>query len=86
MWSHKLFAWAKTSILSVSQVARITGMSHWCLASASFSFLFFSFAVLGLELRAYTLSHSTSSFHERFVFKIGSCKLYAQAVFKPRSS
>jgi hypothetical protein len=32
--------------------------------------------VLGLELRAFTLSHSTSPFYEGF-FKIGSCELFA---------
>jgi hypothetical protein len=30
------------------------------------SFFFFFFAVLGLEFRAYTFSHSTSPFCERF--------------------
>jgi hypothetical protein len=30
------------------------------------------FAVLGLELRAYTLSHSTSPFLQRVFFEIGS--------------
>jgi hypothetical protein len=32
----------------------------------------FVFAVLGLELRAYTLSHSTSLFFVMAFFKIGS--------------
>jgi hypothetical protein len=42
------------------------------------------FLVLGFELRAYTLSHSTSPF---FGFsEIGSHKLFAWAGFKPRSS
>jgi hypothetical protein len=57
-------------LISASWVARITGMSHWQLATVrffsffflSFFFFFFFFAVLGLELRAYTLSHSTSPF------------------------
>jgi hypothetical protein len=40
---------------------------------------FFIFAVLGFELRAYTLSHSTSPCGG--FFKIGSLKLSAQAVF-----
>jgi hypothetical protein len=34
--SHKLFAWGwlwtAIFLISVSKVARITGMSHWCLA------------------------------------------------------
>jgi hypothetical protein len=45
----------------------------------------FFFAVLGLELRAYTLSHSTSPFLW-FFFDIGSCELFAQAGFEPQSS
>jgi hypothetical protein len=41
------------------------------------TFFFFSFfAVLGLELRAYTLSHSTSPFFVMGLFKIGSCELF----------
>jgi hypothetical protein len=39
--------------------------------------------VLGLELKAYPLSHSTSPFY--FVmgfFKIGSCELFARAGFE----
>jgi hypothetical protein len=39
---------------------------------------FFLVMVLGLELRAFTLSHSTSSFLWRFFFEIGSHKLFAQ--------
>jgi hypothetical protein len=79
MGSHKLSwpVWPQTPI-SASQVARITGVSHLCLAyncikqslynlkswklnplHLFFSFLFF-FLVLGLELRAFTLSYSTS--------------------------
>jgi hypothetical protein len=47
---------------------------------------FFLFlAVLGLELRAYTLSQSISPFFEGF-FEIGSSELFAQAGFEPRSS
>jgi hypothetical protein len=41
-------------------------------------FLFIFFAVLGLELRAYSLSHSTSPF-----LVIGSLALFAQVGFKP---
>jgi hypothetical protein len=40
------------------------------------SLLFFIFAVLVFELRAYTLSHST------LFFKIGSHQLFAQAGFE----
>jgi uncharacterized membrane protein SirB2 len=55
-------------------------------------FLFIYFVILGFELRAYTLSHSTSPLCFCFVcvcvcvmgfFKIGSHKLFAQAGFKP---
>jgi hypothetical protein len=43
----------------------------------------FVFSVVGLELRAYTLSHSTSPFGEMDFFKIGFYKLFPQAGFKP---
>jgi hypothetical protein len=46
---------------------------------------FFFFPALGLELRASTLSHSTSPFCEGF-FERGSQELFAQAVFELRSS
>jgi hypothetical protein len=48
-----------------------------------FFFLFFFFIVLGLELRAYTLSHSISPFFVMGVFKIGSRKLFPPAGFEP---
>jgi hypothetical protein len=41
------------------------------------------FLVLGLELRAYTLSQLYQSFFVKGFFKIGSCKLFAQAGFEP---
>jgi hypothetical protein len=37
---------------------------------------FYFFAVLGFELRAYTLSQSTSCFFVKSFYKIGSCQLY----------
>jgi uncharacterized membrane protein YgdD (TMEM256/DUF423 family) len=40
------------------------------------------FLFCGTELRAYTLSHSTSPFFMGFS-EIGSCKLFAQTGFKP---
>jgi hypothetical protein len=44
---------------------------------------FFFFAVMGLELRTYALSHSTSPFFVMgFFFEIESCELVAQAGFK----
>jgi hypothetical protein len=50
---------AQTRILLIPafQIARITGVS-WCPAHNVFLF----FALLEFELRAYTLSHSTSLF------------------------
>jgi hypothetical protein len=38
----------------------------------------FIFSIVGLELRAYTLSHSTSPFLWRIFFKIGSQELLCQ--------
>jgi hypothetical protein len=39
----------------------------------------FFFAVLGFELKAYTLSHSTNIFWVIFfLFEIGTCKLFAR--------
>jgi hypothetical protein len=46
----------------------------------------FFFSVLGFELTAYTLSHSTSPFFAKGFFKIGSRKLFAQAGFELWSS
>jgi hypothetical protein len=49
-------------------------------------FKFIFFAVLGLELRACTLSHSTSPFFVMSFFEIGSCDLFAWAGFQLPSS
>jgi hypothetical protein len=54
--------------------------------SCSSFFLFLFFVVLEFELGAYMLSHSTSSFFVMDFFKIGSCKLFAQADFEPGTS
>jgi hypothetical protein len=43
----------------------------------------FFFVVLGLELSAYTSSHSTSPFFVLDIFEIGSQELFAQAGFEP---
>jgi hypothetical protein len=51
-----------------------------------FFFFFFFFAALGLELRAFTLSHSTSPFFVMGILEIGSHKLFAQAGFELQSS
>jgi hypothetical protein len=49
-------------------------------------YFFFPLVVLGFELRAYTLSHSTSPLVVMSFFEIGSCELFAWAGFKPPSS
>jgi hypothetical protein len=47
----------------------------------------FFFTVLEFELKAYTLSHSTSLFFcEGFFLELGSHQLFAQAGFEPWSS
>jgi hypothetical protein len=48
-------------------------------------FFFFFFPVLGFELRAFALSHSTSPFFVKGFFKIGCRELFAHAVFEPLS-
>jgi hypothetical protein len=45
--------------------------------------VWFGFAVLGLELRAYTFSHPTILFFVKGFFKIGSLELFARAGFEP---
>jgi hypothetical protein len=50
-----------------------------------FVFYFF-FAALGFELKASTLSHSTSPLFVMGFFEIGSHELLAQAGFKPQAS
>jgi hypothetical protein len=49
-------------------------------------FIYLFIAVLELELRAYTLNHSTSPFFVKGFFKIGSRELFAQGGFEPQSS
>jgi hypothetical protein len=46
-------------------------------------FIFISFSGLEFELRVHTLNRSISLFFVMFFFEIGSCQLFAQAVFKP---
>jgi hypothetical protein len=46
-------------------------------------FFFFFFEVLGLELRAFTLGHSTSHFCCNGFFEIGSQGLFPHAGFEP---
>jgi hypothetical protein len=51
-----------------------------CLILVNFPFYF---TVLGFELRAYTLSHSTSLFFVMGFLETGSQELFARAGFKP---
>jgi hypothetical protein len=60
----------------------LTGITVGSTMPVSFFFFFFFFVVLGFELRAYTLSHSTSLFCDRFFF-IGPCKLFVRTGFEP---
>jgi hypothetical protein len=65
---------------------------NWCIEhrpSNLFIYIFiitFFFVVLGLELRAYTLSHSTSPFLWWAFIKIRSLQLFAWIGFEPQSS
>jgi hypothetical protein len=54
----------------------------WILTNWIVGFCFFFFAVLGLELRAYTLSNSTR-LSVLGIFEIGACELFAWAGFEP---
>jgi hypothetical protein len=69
--------------LKIHKLFKFLPVSNWLTAKANVKALpdtvernvssfFFFVAVLGLELRAYTLSHSTSPFLSRVFFKIGS--------------
>jgi hypothetical protein len=44
---------------------------------------FYFLAVLGLEVKAYTLSHSTNPFFVMGFFEIGFCNLFAWSNFEP---
>jgi hypothetical protein len=48
--------------------------------------MLFFFVVLGLELRAYTLSHSPPALFVLHIFEIESRELFVQAGFELRSS
>jgi hypothetical protein len=52
----------------------------------SYYLSFFFLAVLGLELRVHTLSHSTNPFLVMGSSEIGSLELFAQAGFELQSS
>jgi hypothetical protein len=54
------------------------------LSLLSLSLFFFFFVVLRFELRAYTLSQPAALyFFVKGFFEIGSCELFAWAVFEP---
>jgi hypothetical protein len=60
--SQELFAQAGL-LISASQVARITGMSPWYTANIVVLCVCVSvYVVLGFELKAYTLNHSTNPY------------------------
>jgi hypothetical protein len=48
--------------------------------------IYLFFAVLGIELKAFNLSHYVSTFFVMGIFQIGSPKLFAWTVFEPQSS
>jgi hypothetical protein len=54
-------------------------------AELELQFFFFP-AVLGLEFRAFTLSHYTSPIFVKGFFEIGFLELFRRASFKPQSS
>jgi hypothetical protein len=67
----------------------LTSFSPSFLLSFSLSlslFYLFIFAVPGLELRAYTLSHSTSPTFVKGFTRYGLAELFVLAGFKPTSS
>jgi hypothetical protein len=60
--------------------------SEGCWVGENYIYIYI-FTVLEFELKAYTLSHSTSPhFLVMGFFEVGSCELFAQASFKPWSS
>jgi hypothetical protein len=61
-------------------------LTHHPFLQIQFFSLLFVFVVLGFELKAYTLSHSTSPFFVMSFFQIGYCELFSQADFELWSS
>jgi hypothetical protein len=59
----------------------LPGVASW-LVQHNHLFYLFIFAVLGLELKAYNLSPSTSPFLRWVFFEIGSHKLFAHTGFE----
>jgi hypothetical protein len=84
--------WEVLETLGVGRSCRkwIIGAGHWGILPLVLSLFFFFFVVLGFELRAYTLSHYTST-RIPFLcvmgfFEIVTLELFAQAGFPPQSS
>jgi hypothetical protein len=71
--------WLLTASFLISPME--LGLQAWN-TNAQLEFFFFG---LGFELRAYTLSYSSSPVFVMGYFEIGSGKLFALAGFKPRS-
>jgi hypothetical protein len=71
------------SFLRFSQVLISSCILLWWKKIFDMISMFYFFAVLGLELRAYILSYSTSPFFVMGFFKIGSHKLFPWAGFEP---
>jgi hypothetical protein len=67
-----------SGLVSVQKFERQKFQSCYTLSFKSF-FVCLSFAVVGFELRAFTLSHS---FFVMGVFEIGSHELFARAAFE----
>jgi hypothetical protein len=57
-------------------------MLRLCFSELFGAFFFFFFSVLGLELRPFALSHSTSPIFEMGFFEIGSYELFSRAGFE----
>jgi hypothetical protein len=75
---YGLFTASLFSTWSISYQFQATGKVH--------STSFFFFVVLGLELRAFTLNHSTSPTFCKGFFEIGSHELFAQVGFELQAS
>jgi hypothetical protein len=91
---ERLLLWSEDEKFQAKVCAPSVGVSGQLLPVLQEPLLFFCFVlsglvrfqVLGLELRPYILSHSTSPILWWAFFEIGSLKLFARVDFKPRSS
>jgi hypothetical protein len=77
LWGYGLQV---TPLIVKIKPARVhTALLAWLILLLLF---FFFFAVMGLELRVFTLSHSTSPIFCDRVFRDRGCELFAWAGFK----